>query len=172
MNEEKYPEIMMPQCQAEKILTGQKTLVTGGSSGIGKAVAIELGRAGADVVVNYLRGEGQAQEVVAEIEKNGSHALAYQADVSQEDQVIAMFEKRFKHQRFTHKAFAVKLPKPSINYDQNVLKLQILRSPIGLFEQYNLQWREAGPLYCQKTLGPARRDRQALWQKIWIFPAP
>ena len=58
MDEEKYPKIMMPRCQAEKILRGQKALVTGGNSGIGKSVAIELGRAGADVVVNYLRGEG------------------------------------------------------------------------------------------------------------------
>ena len=93
MSSEKYPKIMMPQCQAEKILKGQKALVTGGSSGIGKAVAIELGKAGADVVVNYLRGDDQAREVVAEIEKSGSRAFAHQADISQEDQVSAMFEK-------------------------------------------------------------------------------
>lgn len=93
MSEEKYPEIAMPQCQAEKVLTGQKALVTGGNSGIGKAVALELGKAGADVVVNYVRGEDQAQEVAAEIEKSGSRAFGYQADVSQEDQVTAMFEK-------------------------------------------------------------------------------
>ena len=93
MSEEKYPKIVMPQCQAEKVLKGQKALVTGGNSGIGKAVAIELGKAGADVVVNYVRGEDQAREVVAEIEKSGSRAFAHQADVSQEDQVSAMFEK-------------------------------------------------------------------------------
>lgn len=93
MHEEKYPEVVMPQCAPEKVLQGQKALVTGGSSGIGKAVAIELGKAGADVVVNYLRGEEKAQEVVAEIEKSGSRAFAYQADMSQEDQVAAMFEK-------------------------------------------------------------------------------
>ena len=93
MSEEKYPEIVMPQCQAEKVLTGQKALVTGGNSGIGKAVALELGKAGADVVVNYVRGDDQAQEVAAEIEKSGSRAFGYQADVSQEDQVTAMFEK-------------------------------------------------------------------------------
>lgn len=93
MSEEKYPKIVMPQCQAEKVLKGQKALVTGSSSGIGKAVAIELGKAGADVVVNYVRGEDQAREVVAEIEKSGSRAFAHQADVSQEDQVSAMFEK-------------------------------------------------------------------------------
>lgn len=93
MREEKYPKVVMPQCAPEKVLRGQKALVTGGSSGIGKAVAIELGKAGADVVVNYLRGEEKAQEVVAEIEKSGSRAFAYQADVSREDQVAAMFEK-------------------------------------------------------------------------------
>jgi glucose 1-dehydrogenase len=93
MSAEKYPKIVMPQCQAEKVLKGQKALVTGSSSGIGKAVAIELGKAGADVVVNYVRGEDQAREVVAEIEKSGSRAFAHQADVSQEDQVSAMFEK-------------------------------------------------------------------------------
>jgi glucose 1-dehydrogenase len=93
MSEETYPEIVMPQCQAEKVLKGQKALVTGGSSGIGKAVAIELGKAGADVVVNYVRGDDQAREVVAEIEKSGSRAFAHQADISQEDQVSAMFER-------------------------------------------------------------------------------
>jgi len=93
MSEEKYPEIVMPQCQAAKVLKGQKALVTGASSGIGKAVAIELGKAGADVVVNYARGEKQAHEVVAEIEKSGSRALALGADVSREDQVSVMFER-------------------------------------------------------------------------------
>jgi len=93
MSEEKYPKIVMPQCPAEKILKGQKALVTGGNSGIGKAVAIALGEAGAEVVVNYRRGEDQAHEVVAKIEKSGSRAFAHQADVSQEDQVSAMFEK-------------------------------------------------------------------------------
>ena len=93
MNEEQFPQIVMPQCQAEKILKGQKALVTGGNSGIGKAVAIALGEAGAEVVVNYRRGEDQARDVVAEIEKSGSRAFAHQADVSQEDQVSAMFAK-------------------------------------------------------------------------------
>ena len=93
MSEEKYPEIVMPQCQAAKVLKGQKALVTGASSGIGKAVAIELGKAGADVVVNYVRGEDQAHEVVAEIEKSGSRALALGADISREDQVSVMFER-------------------------------------------------------------------------------
>ena len=93
VNEETYPRIVMPQCQIERALTGQKALVTGGNSCIGKAVAIALGRSGAEVVVNYVTGEEQAREVVGEIEKCGSRALAYHADVSREDQVLAMFEK-------------------------------------------------------------------------------
>jgi glucose 1-dehydrogenase len=93
MSEEKYPNIVIPQCPAERILKGQKALVTGANSGIGKAVAIALGKAGADVVVNYRREEDQAREVVVEIEKSGSRAFAHKADVSQEDQVSAMFEK-------------------------------------------------------------------------------
>lgn len=93
MTEEQYPEVVMPQCQAERNLEGQKALVTGGSSGIGKAVAIELGKAGAEVVVNYVHGEDQAQEVVEAIENYGTRAFAHQADVSREDQVTSMFEK-------------------------------------------------------------------------------
>ncbi len=93
MSNEQFPDVVMPECPAERILKGQKALVTGSASGIGKAVAIALGKAGADVVVNYRSGAGQANEVVAEIEKSGSRAYAHQADVSKEDQVAAMFEK-------------------------------------------------------------------------------
>jgi glucose 1-dehydrogenase len=72
-------------------LTGQKALVTGANSGIGQAVAIALGRAGADVVVNYVAGEDRAQEVVQAIEKHGVKAYAHLADVSNETQVRDMF---------------------------------------------------------------------------------
>jgi glucose 1-dehydrogenase len=74
-------------------LKGQKALVTGANSGIGRAVAIALGSAGADVAVNYVRGENAANEVVDTIVKSGSRAAAIQADVSHEDQVQAMFRK-------------------------------------------------------------------------------
>ena len=93
MRDEKLPDIAMPRCQAIQLLKGQKALVTGGSSGIGKAVAIELAKAGAEVVVNYARGGDKAKEVVAEIEKNGGRAYAHQADVSREDEVLAMFDR-------------------------------------------------------------------------------
>lgn len=91
----KYPRVVMPTCDPFKVLRGQKALVTGANSGIGKAVALALGEAGADVVVNYRSGESTAQEVVDQIEQYGSRALAIQADVSQEDPVQAMFQKMF-----------------------------------------------------------------------------
>ncbi|MFF1466341.1 SDR family oxidoreductase [Streptomyces mirabilis] len=72
------------------LLKGQKALVTGANSGIGKATAIGLGRVGADVVVNYVSGRDAAEEVVREIEGFGVRAYAHEADVSREDQVVDM----------------------------------------------------------------------------------
>ena len=81
-------------------LSGQKALVTGANSGIGRAVALGLGTAGADVGVNYVTGPEAADAVVEEIRGSGTDAVALQADVSDEDQVIAMyrqFVERFGH---------------------------------------------------------------------------
>jgi glucose 1-dehydrogenase len=91
MDDENLPPVVMPRCEVRKTLSGQKALVTGANSGIGKGVALALGRAGADVVVNYVARPEQAEEVVAEIRHEGGNAYAHQADVSQEDQVHAMF---------------------------------------------------------------------------------
>jgi glucose 1-dehydrogenase len=93
MDDEDLPPVVMPSCEVRKTLSGQKALVTGANSGIGKGVALALGRAGADVVVNYVSKPEQAEEVVAEIRHEGGNAYAHQADVSQEDQVQAMFAK-------------------------------------------------------------------------------
>ncbi|HVJ54299.1 MAG TPA: SDR family oxidoreductase [Aliidongia sp.] len=76
-----------------KILRGQPALVTGANSGIGKAVALALGRAGADVAVNYVTGPEAADEVVQAIRQMGGKAISIPADVSQENQVEAMFAK-------------------------------------------------------------------------------
>jgi NADP-dependent 3-hydroxy acid dehydrogenase YdfG len=86
------PPVVMPACPIDKKLKGQKALVTGASSGIGKAVAIGLGHAGADVVVNYVSGPEAAEEVVEEIRRCGADAVAYRADVSREDEVRSMFQ--------------------------------------------------------------------------------
>ncbi|MGW5441814.1 SDR family oxidoreductase [Streptomyces asiaticus] len=79
-----------PPVHAPELLKGQKALVTGANSGIGKATAIALGRSGADVVVNYASDRPAAEAVVAEIQSHGVRAYAHQTDVSQEDQVIDM----------------------------------------------------------------------------------
>jgi glucose 1-dehydrogenase len=65
--------------------------VTGASSGIGRAIALALGEAGADVVVNYVSGDDKAQSLVEEIAAKGSSAIAVRADVSDETQVRQMF---------------------------------------------------------------------------------
>ncbi len=68
-------ESTAPPVAVHKLLSGQKALVTGANSGIGKGVAIALGQAGADVVVNYVSGDDAANAVVEEIKKAGIKGL-------------------------------------------------------------------------------------------------
>jgi len=72
-------------------LKDKKALVTGGSRGIGRGIAICLAKQGADVTVNYRSNEEEANRVVEEIQKMGREAVAVQADVSQKNQVQKMF---------------------------------------------------------------------------------
>lgn len=76
----------------EKKLYQQTAIVTGANSGIGEGVAIALGEAGANVVVNYVENPDAANDVVEKIKSFSSRAIAIQADVSKEDQVIKMFQ--------------------------------------------------------------------------------
>ena len=85
------PKPVMPRVPPQKLLLGQKALVTGASSGIGRSIALALGEAGADVVVNYVAGEDKALALVGEIRAKGSRAMALRADVSEESQVQQMF---------------------------------------------------------------------------------
>ena len=80
-----------PAVTIHPTLAGQKALVTGANSGIGCGVAIALGQAGADVVVNYVSGDDEANAVVDQIRGFGVKAIAHKADVSMEDQVKGMF---------------------------------------------------------------------------------
>lgn len=68
-------------------LDGKTAVVTGASRGIGCAIAIELAKEGANVVVNYSGSKEKAEEVVSEIEKLGSKAIAVQANVSNAESV-------------------------------------------------------------------------------------
>jgi 3-oxoacyl-[acyl-carrier protein] reductase len=71
---------------------GRVALVTGGSRGIGRAIALRLGASGHAVGVNYSSNDAAAAEVVKMIEEGGGRAVAYGADVSDAGQVESMFE--------------------------------------------------------------------------------
>ena len=71
-------------------LNGHVALVTGGSRGIGAAIAATLAEAGAAVAVNYRERVGEAEAVVAKIKGAGGRAIAVAADVSRSDAVAAM----------------------------------------------------------------------------------
>lgn len=100
MTELKYKDVIPdpepPICPIQKVLFGQKALVTGASSGIGKGIAIGIGHAGADVCVNYRSGDKAAQEVVDEIKRCGSKAFAYKADVGSEEEILGMFKAMYE----------------------------------------------------------------------------
>ena len=72
-------------------LKGQVAIVTGASSGLGRAAAIAFAAAGASVAVNYNSSKDKADAVVAEIERDGGAAFAFEADTSDEADVQRLF---------------------------------------------------------------------------------
>ena len=68
-------------------------LITGASRGIGAATALLAGKRGYNVCVNYLSNSEAASKVVSQIKTDGGHAIAYQADVSKEPEVLNLFQK-------------------------------------------------------------------------------
>lgn len=76
---------------ASKPLEGQRALVTGASSGIGRATAFAFADAGASVVVNYRSEQEEAERIVGEVRQRGVRAIAIQADVSRPEDCEAMF---------------------------------------------------------------------------------
>ncbi|MEZ4726229.1 MAG: 3-oxoacyl-ACP reductase family protein [Caldilineaceae bacterium] len=74
------------------ILSGKVALVTGARRGIGRGISLELAREGADVAINDVEGQAQAEAVAEEIRALGRRAIVVMADVAQPDQVQAMIE--------------------------------------------------------------------------------
>ena len=89
------PTMRAPQ-QAVSTLSmaadGPVCIVTGGSRGLGRAIALKLGGEGCRVVVNYAASAGAAEEVVAEIKKLGGDGVAVQADMSSSEGIKALFK--------------------------------------------------------------------------------
>lgn len=81
---------------SEKPLKERVAIVTGASRGIGKAIALELAKRGANVIVNYVSSEKSAQEVVDQIELLGSKAIAMKADVSDFNQASELINHTVK----------------------------------------------------------------------------
>jgi glucose 1-dehydrogenase len=77
--------------EASERLQGRRALVTGSATGIGRAAITRLASEGAAAVVNYVGSREPADEVVGDIEAAGGRAIAVEADVSNEEQVQAMF---------------------------------------------------------------------------------
>ena len=71
-------------------ISGKTAIVTGSAVGVGRAVALDLAKRGANVVVNYSRSEAEARQTLAEAEALGAKALLARADISQDDQVRDM----------------------------------------------------------------------------------
>ncbi len=80
-----------------RLLEGQKALITGANSGIGKGIAYALAEAGASVAINYYGHEERAEEVVQDLKKLGADAFRFQADISKEEEVKALFETTLKN---------------------------------------------------------------------------
>ncbi len=104
-----------------KILTGKTAVVTGGSSGIGKGIAIAYGQQGANVVVNYRSGKKEADEIVEGIKKNGGNAIAVGADVSKEDDVLNLFKETYN----TYRSIDILICNAGIQKDSKLAEMSL-----------------------------------------------
>ena len=138
-------------------LKGQSALVTGSSSGIGKAIAIEFAREGAQVVVNYpsAADPDPANQVVEEIKGFGGNAIAIKADVSKEDEVKAMFAQMIE----TYGTIDILVNNAGIQKDSSFIEMSLADwqrvIDINLTGQF-LCAREAAKEFLRRGLVPER----------------
>jgi glucose 1-dehydrogenase len=88
-----FENIPNRSCPFGRLLAGQKALVTGASSGIGRAVTLAFAQAGADVAINFFDADEDVDTVLSTAQMAGAKAIAIRADISRDDQVQAMFER-------------------------------------------------------------------------------
>ncbi|KAI1430967.1 tetrahydroxynaphthalene reductase [Xylaria sp. CBS 124048] len=91
------PPYDQPMANQVKPLAGKVALITGAGRGIGRGIALELGKRGANIVVNYARSAQSAEAVVEELAKIGSKGVAIQADISKPTEVTKLFEDAQSH---------------------------------------------------------------------------
>ena len=101
-------------------LAGKTALVTGGNTGIGRAVALAFAREGADVAVCHIAREAEAASLIDEIRGLGRRAFALHADVTREDEVVALFAAvtgQFSHLDILVNNAGIQRPQPIIEMD-------------------------------------------------------
>ncbi len=96
-------------------------VVTGASRGLGRAIAGEMGRGGAKVVVNYSRSKEPAEELVNQISENGGEAIAVQADVSDPEQAQSLIDSTIE----AFNRIDVLVNNAGINVDRTLRKLSV-----------------------------------------------
>ena len=96
-------------------------VVTGASRGLGRAIAAEMGRGGAKVVVNYSRSKEPAEELVQQISEDGGEAIAVQGDVSDPEQAKALIDQTIEH----FGRIDVLVNNAGINIDRTLKRLSI-----------------------------------------------
>lgn len=103
-------------------------LVTGAAQGVGREIALQLGRAGAKVGVNYRTSEREAHAACEVITRDGGSAIALSADLSRPDEVQAMFSRFHEH-------FGARLDMLVNNAGQWMDKTPIVNCPLELWER-------------------------------------
>jgi 3-oxoacyl-[acyl-carrier protein] reductase len=117
-------------------LKGRVAVVTGGSRGIGRAIALALAKAGANVAINYQRNKASAEEVAQAIEKMGGAVQIFQADISDPEQVLRMRDailQRFERVDILVNNAGINRDKSFINMDYETWKAVVSVDLDGAF---------------------------------------